>query len=221
MNDRIITVTITSGDSSRPEESLAARTRRVLEPALAAARRSDANLVAVDVETDAWKWEWDGTGLSASRIVREHHDLVAKILSATVPVAVRLDGAVSGLGLALALACDLRFATPRARFLVGPAGSPAAVLSGLPWLLRDRLGSSRAMELMLTGRELDADQSRAAGLVCDQSYDDVVRALGSASSAVTSALSRSLSGPTVAAYLEHLSYESWLGAMASAEASHA
>lgn len=221
MNSPINTVTITSDDTSRPEESLAERTRRVLEPALASARRGDTSLLVIDVESDAWKWEWDGTEFSASRIAREHHDLVTKILSATVPVVVRLDGAVSGLGLALALACDLRFAAPRARFFVGPAGSPAAVLSGLPWLLRDRLGSSRAMELILTGRELTADQARAAGLVCDESYEDAVQALASASSAVMSALARSLSGPAVTAYLEHLSYESWLGAMASTGASHA
>ena len=202
----------------RSEESLAARTRRVLEPALASARRGDASLVVIDVETDAWNWEWDGNGLSASRIAREHHDLVVKILSATVPVVVRLNGAVAGLGLTLALACDLRFAAPDARFLVGPAASPAAVLSGLPWLLRDRLGSSPRHGADPDGAGADATRPAPPA----SSLSPVLRGgragarLGavrchvSARAKPVRAHGRGIPGA--------LSYESWLGAMASAEA---
>ncbi len=215
MPSAVSTVVITSGAASDPPESVADRTRRLLDPALADARRGRVCAVVIDVESDAWDWQWDGGALSSREVAAQHHDLVVRVLSATVPVVVRLDGTVSGLGLALALACDLRFATGSARLRVGAAGSPDGVLTGVPWLLRDRLGSARALELLLTGRELDAEESRSTGLVCDADFDTVVRALASAPSAVTSATVRSLSATTVTAYVEHLTYESWLGELAS------
>ncbi len=215
MHSDVRMITIRGGEAGGPGASLAERTRHELEPALAAVRRGSALLLVIDVERNAWDWQWDGTRLSSRRIAADHHDLVVRLLSATVPVVVRLDGTVSGLGLALALACDLRFVTDGARVRVGPAASAAAVVTGLPWLLRDRLGSSRAMELMLTGRELDAAQARTVGLACDGSFEDAVQALGSAPPAVTSALVRSLSGPAVTACSEHLAYEAWLGELAT------
>ncbi|HEY4068680.1 MAG TPA: enoyl-CoA hydratase-related protein, partial [Burkholderiaceae bacterium] len=75
-------------------------------------------------------------------------------------------GAASGGGFALALAADIRLATPDARMNVafiriGLSGCDVGVSYFLPRMV----GSSVAAELMLTGRFLNAQRALALGLV--------------------------------------------------------
>jgi enoyl-CoA hydratase/carnithine racemase len=82
------------------------------------------------------------------------------------PVIGLLQGAASGGGLALALACDVRLATPDARMnasfiRLGLSGCDMGVSYFLPRMV----GSSVAAELLLTGRFIDAQRAQALGLV--------------------------------------------------------
>lgn len=84
------------------------------------------------------------------------------------PVIAAVNGAAVGGGFALALACDIRFATPSARF--GAVFISLGVSScdmGTSYLLPRLVGASRAAELMLTGRIFDAAEARDMGLVLD------------------------------------------------------
>jgi isomerase DpgB len=80
------------------------------------------------------------------------------------PSAICLDGHCRHAGLELALACDLRIATPEARISV-----PTVSEGGLPGMALFRLGRSvgfpLARRLGLLGIELDAATALAAGLV--------------------------------------------------------
>src|ERR1700742_2778427 len=76
----------------------------------------------------------------------------------SVPVVAAMNGPVIGAGIALALACDLRYAAPsgsfRASFIqVGTHGGMAA-----NWLLTEAVGLSRAREMLFTGREVAAEE---------------------------------------------------------------
>jgi enoyl-CoA hydratase len=95
-----------------------------------------------------------------------HGQRVADAIEAADPVVVAgVDGAARGGGVELALACDLRVATPDATFaesgvehgLVGAGGGtvrlPAAV------------GTADAADLALSGRVVDAGEARRMGLV--------------------------------------------------------
>ncbi|HUB76830.1 MAG TPA: enoyl-CoA hydratase family protein [Solirubrobacteraceae bacterium] len=80
------------------------------------------------------------------------------------PVIAAVDGVCAGAGAALAMAADIRLATPRARtaFLftrVGLAGADMGACAILPRII----GHGRAAELLLTGRSMDAQEAERCG----------------------------------------------------------
>lgn len=84
-----------------------------------------------------------------------------------------VNGPAVGAGMAIALSADVRFATHAARFLVaavriGLTGGE----SGLSYLLPRLIGASRAFDILLTGRPLDAAEAEAIGLVRQISVPD-------------------------------------------------
>jgi enoyl-CoA hydratase len=92
--------------------------------------------------------------------------LVPKMRAMPQPIIAAVNGAASGGGLALALASDVRIAAPTARFNVafvriGLSGCDI----GVSWLLPRLVGASRAFELLLTGRFVDAAEADRIGLV--------------------------------------------------------
>lgn len=92
--------------------------------------------------------------------------LVPKMRSVPQPIIAAVNGAASGGGLALALASDVRIAAASARFnvafiRVGLSGCDI----GVSWLLPRLIGASRAFELLLTGRLIDATEADRIGLV--------------------------------------------------------
>ncbi len=90
------------------------------------------------------------------------------ILTRPGPVIAVVTGPAVGGGAQLAAACDLRIASPAARLRwTGPPGLDLAVGA---WLLPDLAGRGAAMDLVLTGRWVEAAEALALGLVnrvCD------------------------------------------------------
>jgi methylglutaconyl-CoA hydratase len=81
------------------------------------------------------------------------------------PVVAALNGAALGGGLELALGCDLRVAAPHAVF-----GLPETSLGIIPGAggtqrLPRLVGYAKALELVLTGARIEAEEARAIGLV--------------------------------------------------------
>ena len=92
--------------------------------------------------------------------------LVPKMRSVPQPIIAAVNGPASGGGLALALASDIRIAAASARFnvafiRVGLSGCDI----GVSWMLPRLVGASRAFELLLTGRLIDAAEADRIGLV--------------------------------------------------------
>ena len=82
-----------------------------------------------------------------------------------------IDGLALGGGLELALACTMRVGTARARF-----GLPEVKLGLIPGAggtqrLPRLIGRGRALDLMLTGRDVDAQEALSIGLI-DRLADD-------------------------------------------------
>ena len=82
------------------------------------------------------------------------------------PVIAAVNGAAIGGGLCLALACDIRLASTDAYFrAAGINNGLTASELGLSFLLPRAIGTSRAFELMLTGRDMSAEEAVRVGLV--------------------------------------------------------
>lgn len=91
------------------------------------------------------------------------------------PSIAAIDGLALGGGLELAMACSLRFATPRSQ-----VGLPEVKLGLIPGAggtqrLPRLVGRGRALEIMLSGRQVEADEALRIGLVDRLVDGDVVQ----------------------------------------------
>jgi enoyl-CoA hydratase len=99
-------------------------------------------------------------------------DIVLTLRNLHQPVIAAVNGPAIGGGLCLALACDIRIAGTSAFFrAAGINNGLTASELGLSYLLPRAIGSSRAFEVMLTGRDVDATEAAAVGLV-SRTVDD-------------------------------------------------
>lgn len=100
-------------------------------------------------------------------------DLVMTLRGLHQPVIAAVNGAAIGGGLCLALACDIRIASSSAYFrAAGINNGLTASELGLSYLLPRAIGTSRASEIMLTGRDVAAEEAATIGLVSRVVADD-------------------------------------------------
>ncbi|MEK4129763.1 enoyl-CoA hydratase/isomerase family protein [Solibacillus sp. FSL W8-0474] len=81
------------------------------------------------------------------------------------PVIAAINGTAAGAGLALALACDLRFMSNNAKITAGYIRRGLSPDAGMSYFLPRLVGQSRANELILTGRDIYADEAEQIGLI--------------------------------------------------------
>nr|CCA20962.1 enoylCoA hydratase/isomerase family putative [Albugo laibachii Nc14] len=112
--------------------------------------------------------------------VEELRTTFTKFEQLPMPTIAAMEGAALGGGLEIALPCDFRIAGQKAKF-----GFPETSLAIFPGAggtqrLPRLIGLSRAKELIYTGRQIEADEAEALGLVDDVtdedgSYDRAIR----------------------------------------------
>lgn len=104
-----------------------------------------------------------GAGLTRQREISE---IVIAMRRCPQPIVACVNGAAAGGGFALALASDVRIATPSTRMNAAfiRIGLSACDI-GVSYFLPRMVGSSVAAEYMLTGRFMDAERAYQLGLV--------------------------------------------------------
>lgn len=104
-----------------------------------------------------------GASLTGQRNISE---IVIAMRRCPQPIVACIDGPAAGGGFALALASDVRIATPKARMNAAfiRIGLSACDI-GVSYFLPRMVGSSVAAEYMLTGRFIDAERAHQLGLV--------------------------------------------------------
>ncbi len=120
-------------------------------------------------------------------------DLVKAMLLCGKPIVAAIDGVCVGAGAIIAMASDIRFATPEAKtaFLftrIGLAGCDMGACAILPRII----GQGRAAELLYTGRTMSADEGERWGF-----FNRIVPAAGLEAESIAFAESLA-SGPTLA-----------------------
>jgi enoyl-CoA hydratase len=132
------------------------------------------------------------------------------------PVIAAVNGPAIGGGFCLALACDLRIATDPAYFrAAGINNGLSASELGISYLLPRAIGTARAAEIMLTGRDVTADEAERIGLtsqtvptdgLLDASYDVAERIIGFSRAGIELTkrmLTSSLDASSLAAHMDH------------------
>jgi enoyl-CoA hydratase/carnithine racemase len=187
VSDRIATVTL-----NRPARLNAWTTKMEREVAEAIARAEGDDAVGVIILTGAGRGfcagadmqDLDavaGAGLSADEMRRrfegrlqgpEWTDARADFKktysyfpAVTKPILGAINGPAVGLGLVLALYCDIRFASDRAKF--GTAFSRRGLIAehGISWMLPRLVGLSNALDLLFSARVIEAEEAHRMGLV--------------------------------------------------------
>ena len=147
VDDRLAVVTI-----NRPEvrNALSRQVLAELRDALAELRdRDDVGLVAI----------------TGTAFVDRAHALLRDFERSGIVTIAAVNAVAFGGGCELAMACDIRIASENARF-----GLPETTLSVLPGAggtqrLARLVGTGRAIEMILTGRFVDAAEAHAIGLI--------------------------------------------------------
>jgi 2-(1,2-epoxy-1,2-dihydrophenyl)acetyl-CoA isomerase len=81
------------------------------------------------------------------------------------PIIAAMNGFAVGVGLDLALACDIRIASDKARFTVGYVRRGMVPAAGSAWYMPRLMGMDRALKVILTSEMIDAEEAEKLGLV--------------------------------------------------------
>lgn len=108
------------------------------------------------------------SGDAAAWAVRQERfgSLVTRLRAIPQPTIAAVNGAATGAGLGIALACDTRIGSTGARFssaFIRVGMSSCDV--GVSWLLPRAIGTTHAFEMMLTGRLVEAEEAERIGLI--------------------------------------------------------
>ena len=102
----------------------------------------------------------------ARRALQVLDDVILTLRSLHQPVIAAINGPAIGGGFCLSLAADIRIAAESAYFrAAGINNGLTASELGLSYLLPRAVGSSRAFDIMLSGRDVDAEEAERIGLV--------------------------------------------------------
>ena len=106
-------------------------------------------------------------GAHLTTVQKKYGDLVIQMRRIPQPIIAAVNGPAAGGGMCLALASDVILASPKARFTpsfinIGLSGGEMGTTFFLPRLV----GSTRAAEILMTGRTVDAAEAERIGLVC-------------------------------------------------------
>jgi len=106
--------------------------------------------------------EGDGAGETAQARERRAQTFP---LTIPKPIIAAINGACAGIGLVQALMCDIRFAAAGAKLTTAFARRGLVAEHGVSWVLPRLVGPARALDLLLSGRVVRAEEAQAMGLV--------------------------------------------------------
>lgn len=87
------------------------------------------------------------------------------LLSIAKPIIAAVNGPVAGMAIPIVACCDLRFASTEASFTTSFARRGLIAEWGSSWLLPRLIGPAHALDLLLSGRKIEAAEAERMGLV--------------------------------------------------------
>lgn len=120
--------------------------------------------VGQDLKEHAGRLDDDPGELWAT-VARHYAPTAQALATMPKPVVAAVNGVAAGAGLSLAMACDWRLASDAARFATAFTAIGLSCDTGTSYTLPRLVGTTKAMELLLWPRNVDADEALAIGLV--------------------------------------------------------
>jgi enoyl-CoA hydratase/carnithine racemase len=126
--------------------------------------------VRVVVLTGSGRFFCPGMGLSTGEDpepagLASASSVFEKLTALPKPVIAAVNGGCAGIGFALALSCDIRFAADTVRISAAWPRRGFVAEEGASWLLPRLVGMAAALDLLLSGRTFAADEAARLGLV--------------------------------------------------------
>lgn len=109
----------------------------------------------------------NGSGVAhlGESIRKRYTPIILKLRSMEKPVVCAVNGVAAGAGASIAFACDYRIAAQEASFIQAFIKVGLIPDSGACFMLPRLVGLGRAMDLMMTGRKVGAEEALTIGLV--------------------------------------------------------
>jgi enoyl-CoA hydratase/carnithine racemase len=89
----------------------------------------------------------------------------AYLMAVRKPIVAAINGPCAGLGFAIAMLCDIRFASDRALFTTAFAHRGLVAEHGVSWILPRLIGPAHALDILLSGRKFDGIEAERLGVV--------------------------------------------------------
>jgi 2-(1,2-epoxy-1,2-dihydrophenyl)acetyl-CoA isomerase len=100
-----------------------------------------------------------------STLIDRYNPLIRAVRAAPKPVLAAVNGVAAGAGASLALACDFRIASEKAKLVLAFVKVGLVPDSGAVWFLTQMIGAARAWRLAATGDPLGAEEALALGIL--------------------------------------------------------
>lgn len=157
----------------RPDRlnALSAQTVDELRAAVEQVGQSDARCLLITGEGRGFSSGADlasGDGLPddvGASLEKHFNPLIEAVFALPIPVVAAVNGAAAGAGASLALAADIVIASRSAYFLQAFVNIGLIPDAGATWILPRLVGRARAMEMMMLGERIPAEQALEWGLV--------------------------------------------------------
>ena len=138
--------------------------------------RSDARCLLITGEGRGFS---SGADLGASisddlgaEIERRYNPLIEALAALPIPIVAAVNGVCAGAGCSLALAADIVIAARSAYFVFAFVNIGLIPDAGATWLLPRLIGRARALELMLLGEPVYAEEAQQWGLIARMVEDE-------------------------------------------------
>jgi 2-(1,2-epoxy-1,2-dihydrophenyl)acetyl-CoA isomerase len=119
------------------------------------APRLDTSTVAARLDADLWVGRW-----------------VKAFVQCEKPVIAAINGAAAGAGFGLALCCDFRIIMNGAKCTAGYIRRGLSPDAGVSWWLPRIVGHARATDIILTGRDVSAEEAYTIGLATSTATEE-------------------------------------------------
>ncbi len=148
---------------------------------------------------------------------KKYHPLILRIRNMEKPIIGRLNGIAAGSGASIALACDIRIASEEAALKQAFIGVGLVPDSGSSYFLTRLIGPGQALELIMTGRTVNAKEAATMGLVhkvvpaaeLDPTVDELARQLASGPTKALGLSKRVVNRVTALELPDALEYEAY------------